>query len=207
MNFWTNVSLALFGSAVLSFLTSLLTYFHEKRKTLEGFVYHTKQIVHFLNQYQESMSLEEKIKFFLAYNDFDKTAWDADYGNMDFFWRNKSGNRKYIFDSLYQPIIKFNSAVNNHSWHFKWHLDGSGRNENVMAKFVDELESYLIVKKEYEVPVEYNDDGSVKRVCKIQSVQSLLVRTILKELNGHYFEIMYGKKVKKQMEANNNGQA
>lgn len=38
--FWINICLAVFGSALLSALTSLVTYFHEKRSTLEGFVYH-----------------------------------------------------------------------------------------------------------------------------------------------------------------------
>ena len=43
-DFWINVCLAVFGSALLSSLTSLVTYFHEKRSTLEGFMYHCKYI-------------------------------------------------------------------------------------------------------------------------------------------------------------------
>lgn len=35
-------------------------------------------------KYQDSKSLEEKMKFYLDYYDIDKSAWDADYGNMDF---------------------------------------------------------------------------------------------------------------------------
>ena len=62
-DFWINICLAVFGSALLSALTSLVIYFHEKRSTLEGFMYHCKNILHVLNKYQDSMSLEEKMKF------------------------------------------------------------------------------------------------------------------------------------------------
>ena len=37
--FWINVCLALFGSAILTMLNSLVFYFHEKRTTLENFMY------------------------------------------------------------------------------------------------------------------------------------------------------------------------
>ncbi len=87
-----------FGSALLSALTSLITYFHEQRSTLDGFMYHCKYILHALNKYQDSMSLEEKMKFYLEYHDLDKSMWDADYGNMDFFAEKITGNRKYIYE-------------------------------------------------------------------------------------------------------------
>ena len=44
MGFWTNVCLGVFGSATLTILTSDVSYFHEKRQTLENFVYHMKKV-------------------------------------------------------------------------------------------------------------------------------------------------------------------
>ena len=98
--FWINVCLGLFGSATLTILTSVVSYFHEKRQTLENFVYHTRQILSYLNKYQESMSLEQKLKFYLDYHDLDKSAWDMDIGNMDFFSENKTHDFQYIYLSL-----------------------------------------------------------------------------------------------------------
>ena len=95
--FWTNVCLGVFGSATLTILTSVVSYFHEKRQTLENFVYHTRQILSYLNKYQESMSLEQKLKFYLDYHDLDKSAWDMDIGNMDFFFENKTHDFQYIY--------------------------------------------------------------------------------------------------------------
>lgn len=63
--FWVNVCLGLFGSAALTILTSIVSYFHERRQTLESFVYHTRQILSYLNKYQESMPLEQKLNFIL----------------------------------------------------------------------------------------------------------------------------------------------
>ena len=96
-DFWKNVCLGIFGSAFLTILTSIMSYNHEKEKTLENFLYHTQQILTIANKYQEHMTLEEKIRFFLEYSEFDKIAWDADFGNMSFFSEKITHNQKYIY--------------------------------------------------------------------------------------------------------------
>ena len=53
---WVNILLAIFGSAALSALTAFISYLHERRKTMESFVYHTRQILFYLNKYQMSMT-------------------------------------------------------------------------------------------------------------------------------------------------------
>lgn len=40
-DFWVNVCLGIFGSAILTAMTSLVSYLYEKRNVMEGFVYHT----------------------------------------------------------------------------------------------------------------------------------------------------------------------
>lgn len=135
-DFWINVCLGIFGSAFLTILTSIMSYNHEKVKTLENFLYHTRQILSVANKYQEHMTLEQKIHFFIEYSEFDKIAWDADFGNMSFFFEKTTHNQKYIYDNIYKPILDFNHAVANHVWHFRWHLDGSGKNDAVIGKRV-----------------------------------------------------------------------
>ncbi len=199
-NFWVNVCLAVFGSALLTSLTSLVTYFHERRTTLENFMYHCQQLLHSLNKYQDSMSLEEKMKFFLDYHDIDKSAWDSDYGNMDFFLDRFTGARNYIYKKIYLPILQFNQAVNKHAWHFRWYFDGSGKNVPAMEIFVAQLERYLLYRDEHSVPTEYDDAGNPISFCEVTSLESKLVREIAQELNGKYFDIMYGKKGTQEQE-------
>ena len=53
------------------------------------------------------MSLEDKMKFYLDYYDLDKSVWDADYGNMDFFAEKTTENiymKRYIFP--FSALIK-----------------------------------------------------------------------------------------------------
>lgn len=207
--FWVNVCLGLFGSAALTILTSIVSYFHERRQTLESFVYHTRQILSYLNKYQESMPLEQKLKFYLDYHDLDKSAWDMDVGNMDFFFESKTHDFQYIYTTIYKPILDFNRAVENHVWHFRWYFDGTGKNDTVMEKFLLELQEYLLEKNEQDIPTEYDENGNIVSICHYSTVKPKLVLNIRKELNGRYYEIMYGKKIAKRemnsQEAQNNG--
>lgn len=199
-DFWINVCLGIFGSAVLTTLSSIISYNHEKRKTLENFLYHTRQLLSVANKYQEHMTLEEKIRFFLAYSEFDKIAWDADYGNIDFFFERITKNREYIYNSIYKPILDFNDAVANHVWHFRWHLDGSGKNDVVMQSFVSELQEYLLKIDEQDLPTEYDENGNAISFCRYTSTCPKLVFDVKKELAGRYYEILYGKRTAKKAE-------
>lgn len=163
----------------------------------------------FLNKFQDNTSLEQKIRFFLDYSELDKSAWDIDFGNIDFFFDNQRKKIKYIYTSIYQPILDFNRAVNNHIWHFRWHLDGTGKNDAVMQKFVAELQTYLLEKTEQDIPTKYDENGQATSFCHCSSIKPKLVYNIQEELNGYYYEIMYGKKIAekqhKLLEDNSNG--
>ena len=193
-DFWVNVCLAIFGSSLLTSLSSIVLYFHEKRVALENFMYHCRQLLHFLNKYQDSMPLSEKMRFFLDYHDLDKSAWDATYGNIDFFLERFTGNRAYIYKKLYHPILLFNQAVGSHAWHFRWYFDGSGKNDSVMEMFVAQLEQHLLIRSEQSIPTDYDASGKAVSFMETTSVESKLVHEILQELNGKYYDIMYGKK-------------
>ncbi len=198
INFWLNVFLAVFGSALLTTLTSWVTYFYEKRQMMEGFAYSTRRILRSINHYQRSFSLEDKIKFFLAYSDESKDDWDMQMGNMDFFFEKIHHNRKYIYENIYMPILTFNQAVGKHIWHFRWYMDGTGKNEAVMEGFIKELEDMLIEEEEKNFPVEFSEDGIPIRYGQFITTKPKLVKNIQEELNGKYFECMYGKKIKKK---------
>lgn len=190
--FWINVCLGLFGGAALGVLTSVVFYNYEKEKTLKNFLYYTQQILSIVNKYQEHMTLEEKIRFFLEYSEFDKMAWNSEFGNIDFFFERITKNRKYIYYNIYKPIVDFNNAVARHIWHFRWHLDGSGKNDVVMQEFVSELQGYLLKKEKKELPLEYNGQENDTFVC--YSTVPKLVFEVKEELGGRYYVILCGKR-------------
>ena len=112
---------------------------------------------------------------------------------MDFFTEKITGNRKYIYEKIYLPILRFNQAVSDHIWHFRWYFDGSGKNKPVMEMFVEQLELHLLYRDKKSIPTDYDETGKAIAFCEVTSLESKLVREISKELNDKYYRIMYGK--------------
>ena len=197
--FWSNFCLSIFGSSMLTMLTSLLMYHHERRKTLESFLYHTRQLMNMLNRYQLHMTDDQKVSFFLAYHDFDKMAWDTDFGNMDFFFERIHKNRAYIYYKIYDPIIKFNDSLNECAWNLRWYLDGSGKNENVIKDYIHKLEIQLIrTALVYKRVKEDVSNNSSEWVGGYYISEPRLTHQIREELGGRYHDIMYNQKGKEK---------
>lgn len=210
IDFWINLCLGLFSGAILIVFTSIISYYHEKRRTLEGFLYHILNILSYLNKYQENMSITQKTEFYLNYYDLDKSNLDMDIGNMDFFFEKITGDFKYIYNNIYKPILDFNNNIAKHIWHFRWYLDGTGKKDVEIKEFLSELQEYLLDKVETDAPIEYDDDGKVIATCTCYEVNPKLVNNIQDKIYYHYFEIMYGKRsIKRELKSQkgeNNGQ-
>lgn len=198
VTFWIDICNAIFGGTILTVLTSVVSYYFERRKTLEGFLYQTRQILSFLSKYQNDMTLEEKLKFFIDYSELDKITWDTYYGDFDFFFEPLNKKRQYIYNKIYKPILDFNKAVTNHVWKFRSYFDGAEGKEKVMLIFVDELQNYLLVKEEKEIPCDWDENGKPVSFCRFSDIHSKLVLDVKKELAGHYYEILYGKRTAKR---------
>lgn len=186
--FWCNVCLAVFGSGLLTFITSCIGYATEKVRTLASFSYSTRSLLHILKKYDFSWDLERKIDFFLDYADVDKSVWDAQLGAIYFMIDPGKKKFKYIYQKIYKPILGVNQKVADHEAHFKWHKDGSGKNDAVMADFVAEIESLFIEKTTSRHTLK---DG---QEFETTAIQDKLVHATLEELNGKYYDIIYSKK-------------
>lgn len=191
--FWSNLLLGVFGSGLLTFITSVVGYRVERKRTFEGFSYTTKQILKNLNKYQSSWPLEQKIDFFLMLHDISWSDWDRYFGDFHFLFDFGNKTREYIFQKIYHPLQEIDQKINYHVWHFRWHKDGTGRNERVMEKFVQEIEDLIIETR--RVPLkevgELSDDTdeiTETLVC------NKIVIAISEELNGEYYRLMCGNK-------------
>lgn len=186
--FWCNVCLAVFGSGLLTFITSCIGYATEKRRTLENFSYSTRLLLHVLNKYDLEWGLEKKIDFFLDYADVDKSAWDAQLRAIYFMFDSGRKKFKYIYQMIYKPILDLNQKIAGHGAYFKLHKDGGGKDDTVMATFVGEIEKLFMEKLTSKHALE---DG---QEFQTTAIENKLVHTILEELNGKYYDIMYSKK-------------
>lgn len=194
--FWSNVMLGVFGSSLLAAITSIIGYFSERKKSMERFYTESLKLLNRFNKYQTDFNLEQQIDFFLDMDEYDITDWDAAYGDMDFFVNE---NRTYVFTQIYKPILDVYRTACSHSWHFRMHKNGTGVNENVMKEFVSQIEPSFIERKTFE-------HGDEPEKVAGQSIRNRLVEDMFTELNGKYYEIMYGsKKAKENLEVENNG--
>lgn len=172
--FCTNTILGLFSGSFCALLTALVSYFYEKRKTLESFYEHTLYISNYINKYQANNSIDDKVKFFLNFLNLDFHSLNNDYGNIDFLFEIKTHNRCYIYQEIYEPIILFKDKVARYEFDFMYFMNSSEKNYLIIEKNLAELEnSFLECGKNWTKPK--------------------LTRKINNQLDGKYYEIMYGK--------------
>lgn len=189
--FWCNILFGIFGGAVLTLISSIIGYKVERKRILEKFYYYTNKILKQINQYQFNMTLEEKIDFLLEYVDSDKIEWDSCLGDIDFLLDFGKKNFKYIFHSIYEPLLELQNAVQKHYWHFKWYKDGTGKNDRVMEHFLEEIEPLILDRKKESVPGEFEESDTTTERIVITSVSNRIVEKINKELSGKYYKLMY----------------
>ena len=65
VGFWYDISIGVFSGAILTLITVIVGYRVERKKVLEGFWSYTHKILKQINNYEESMSLDKKIDFFI----------------------------------------------------------------------------------------------------------------------------------------------
>lgn len=188
IEFWCNVALAIFGSGLLTFISSTVGYCAERQKTLEGLRYQTERILHFLNKYEISWNRKKKLEFYISYMDQDFSTWDAYMGDIVFLHDQKH-KYEYIYNIIYKPILDLNNAIGNKLPNFKWHLEGTGRNDGAMDIFISEIEGLFLKVEESKIR---NVNG---KAVTYSMVSKPLVHNILTELrDGYYYEIMYPRK-------------
>lgn len=188
--FWCNIIIGIFSGALLTLITSIVGYRVERRKVLENFSYYTKRILRQLNKYQEDMSLEQKVDFFLQYSDSDKIEWDSCLGEINFFADYKRKNFLYIYNSIYKPLLDINNAIQRHYWNFQYYKDGSARVDRAIIEFISEIEPMIITKKIEQIPAAIDKNGKVISYTERTVIYNRIVEDLLNELNGKYYKLI-----------------
>ena len=126
------------------------------------------------------------MKFFLEYDEIDKSLWDSAFGNMDFIFNGFCKDREWIYEKIYRPLNQFSQALSERERHFRFYCNVTAKNLAAMEAFVQELETYLLELND----VVKNDEAEETESCKIIDIEMKLVRDILEHLYGKYFGIM-----------------
>lgn len=177
--FWSNVCLGLFGSSILTMITSIIGYFVERKNCMEGFYTETLKFAGRLKRYYYITELEEKINFFLNMMDYDIANWDDFFSKIDFFCKKQ---RDYIFHKIYVPLMRIEKNISKSEWRFRMYKCGTGGKQSVIADYVNEIEKYFY---EIEDIDDFFENGNKSKIID---------KVICEELLVHYCEIMRGKK-------------
>lgn len=186
--FWCNVLLGVFGGAILTAITAIMEYFVERRYTLEEFYVETKKLLKLYGKYQTDLTLNQKISFFLELSNYDSEYWGTAYARIDLFDKK---SKEYIYEKIYRSLMDVHKKACSHTWHFEMQVNGTAVNDAVMENFVNELEPIIIREEEYVV-------GNDNNEYIVKGGYNHIVKKFDAELNGRYYEIMYGKKKAKE---------
>ena len=186
--FWVNVLLAIFGSGLLTAISSFIGYFYEKRRSMESFWYSSRNFLSYLNKYDSDWAIEKKIDFYLDYLNCDKSSWDMQLGSIFFLHDPHRKKFKYVYHKIYSPLSKLNELIGNHGLHFMSFKSSNWKNEEVMKRFINEIESYFLEINTIEL-----EDGNNK--VPFTEIKPKLTRQIYDELSGYYYILMYGKRI------------
>ena len=142
-----DIFLAIFGSSFVSLIISFIGYFTSRKDTLEDFYESVSKRLHYWTLYDSGDSIDKKCEYFINYYIKDFSDIGRAYSKIFFLFDFKHRSRNRIYDKIYLPCMSLNNCIIDHYWNFKWHVDGTGRNENVMKKFISEIENIMIDKK------------------------------------------------------------
>lgn len=167
-----DISLAIFGSSLVTLIVSIIGYRCERKKTLENFFSAVYKKMAFLSHYIEGWSIEKKCSFFIDFllNDYQDIG-DA-YAQIYFFFDYKDESRKYIFNNIYDKCCNMTKFIYDYYISFSLYLYGQKKDSNSIQKDIKEIEKKLL---------NVEDDNNF---CDI----------IINELHEKYYKILYNKK-------------
>lgn len=186
-----DIVIGIFGGAIVTLITSIIGYKVARLEVLETFYLYARRYIKEFNNFDSSAKLEKKIDCFLNYMDKDLPDIGVAYRDICFLFDFNKKNKLYIYHNIYLPIITLDKKIKYRYWHFKWHKDGSGKNDEVMNKFVEEIEELIFEKKLLNIEgIELNPN--------YYSTTNKFTRAVREELGNRYYILMYGKRKYKQ---------
>lgn len=184
LEFTASVFVSLFASAILALVLGIVGYCTSRRSTLEKFYAYALKAAANYNKFNNEDGLEAAIDSVLQMDDFDYLELDNAYGDMSFFFHDKS-TRKYIYDTIYSKTLSIRKLIQEKTYHFKIYRKSVNGNKAVMQKFLDEIDTAIMVRS---TSIHRNEDGTEMTVS---SCENKLVLDLRKEISGKYYDLMY----------------
>ena len=176
-----DISLAIFGSSLITLIISVVSYRCERKRTLEQFYNTICKRISYYSTYLQSWSIEDKCHFYVNHFLKDFPSIGDAYANIYFFWDIKKRKRKYIYDNIYSKCRDMGNYIDSYYYNFATYINKTGEADHAIDNYIKKIESEL-----------FNQKGN--------KIESDFMDNIMNELNGEYYKIMYGK----EMDCDNN---
>ena len=175
-----DISLAVFGSSLITLIISIIGYRTEKIKTMEAFYKAVYKRVVYYNTYLKSWTTEDKCNFFINHYLKDFPSIGDSYADIYFFFDFKKNNKKYIFNCIYRKCKEMIDSIDFYYFNFATYLNKTGENKKSIEQHIEELENKLFEVSGINVKSDFSDK-------------------IMNELNGKYYNLLYGHEYKEEM--------
>lgn len=202
--FWYDISMGVFSGAILTLITSIIGYRVERRRSLEGFWLYIQKILKHLSNYESTMTVNQKIDFFIDLYNQDRIELDTYLGDIHFLFDWEQKTFLYIYNSIYYPIERIYNLVALYYGDLKAYKNGFNINDGDIQSYVSKIESLIIEKTIYKVPSEIDETGRVISESICSKEHNKIVDSIADELNSRYYIIMYGKRTYKKENSKQN---
>ena len=189
-DYTSNLFAGIFASGVLTLMIAAINYSVARRRTLESFYSYAQKAVSNYNLFENDGDLERSIDSVLRMNQFDYLALDTAYGDMCFLFHDKA-NRRYVYEKIYSQTLTLRNLISEKSFHFREYRKAVNGNKPVMRNFIEEIDSAIMERKTIDI-------SNVDVTTSMTSVRNRVVQQLKTELNGKYYELMYGKKRTKE---------
>lgn len=174
-----DIALAVFGSSLLTLILGIIGYNTERKRVLENFYLVVRKRIKFWDLYDRNEKIQSKCRYFIDYYLKDFEDLGTAYADIFFIFNRFSKKQKCIYEKIYNRCMKFSWLIEEHYWNFKWYIDGSGKNDQVIAEFINKIEDEML-------NVIKSDSGEYS--------EPKITRELDEELSKNYYEIMYGKR-------------
>lgn len=142
-----DIMLAIFGSSFVSLIISIIGYRTLRTDTLEDFYSAVGEHLHYWTLFDSNDDINKKCEYFMNYYVKDFPDIGHFYGRIYFLFDFRHKIRNRIYYNIYKPCVHLSNTIINHYWHFKWHMDGTGRNYEIITEMINDIENEIIDKK------------------------------------------------------------
>lgn len=206
VGYWINICLGIFGSGLLTLISSIVGYKVERRRAMERFWQNVHSFLKVIARYKRIQIFERKIQFILDIFEHDNINYielGNNFAEISFIFTHKK-NSRMIGEKIYKPIHDLHLKIGEYA-----NLLSDYNETPRFYKDINEIdidETLKDIKSEEEVKMlldKVNNIPDIDEEYFQKSVEPIILvfpsKEILDVLYESYYKLVYGKRQYKRV--------